>query len=161
MSKDLERMAGFIIEQEGTKCTEWSGAKDHDGYPLFWLNGKTLRASRALWEILYGPIPDGLVVRHSCDNPACLHIGHLLLGTHKENTGDALKRGRMVGPRKVSLEVADKIAALRKQGYGIARIAKELGLSVSTLYTYIPRELRRNGNYARGEDHWNFSGGDE
>jgi hypothetical protein len=50
---------------------------------------------RFAWELAYGPIPDGLWVLHHCDNPPCVNIDHLYLGTVKDNTADMMRRGRM------------------------------------------------------------------
>ena len=154
MNKEaLERMAKYIEVNPVTKCTFWSGGKDQDGYPMFWLDGKTERASRALWKILFGDIPDGMIVRHKCDNPECLEITHLELGTHKENTGDALVRGRMLGPIKVTEKKKQLILKLRQDGVPLALIATTLDISVSSLYNYLPKELKRKGKYrTKGEE---------
>lgn len=32
---------------------------------------------------------------HLCDNPRCIEPTHLQLGTHKDNSQDAKKKGRM------------------------------------------------------------------
>jgi hypothetical protein len=143
----LERMAKYIEVDPDTACTGWLGGKDQDGYPMFWYEGKTERASRALWKLIYGGIPEGLIVRHKCDNPACLNLDHLELGTHKENTGDALERGRMQGPVKVTEEKKAQILSMRRQGISLASIAQQLNISVSSLYNYLPAELKRKGNY--------------
>ena len=56
------------------------------------INRKTRLAHRVAWEEVHGPIPDGLVVRHKCDNRACINVDHLELGTHKDNRHDAARR---------------------------------------------------------------------
>ena len=50
--------------------------------------------NRYYYKELFGEIPEGLVVRHKCDNPACVNPEHLELGTHQDNTNDKIKRGR-------------------------------------------------------------------
>lgn len=50
---------------------------------------------RMAYELYYGPILDGLVVRHTCDNPPCVNPLHLKVGTYADNTRDAMERGRM------------------------------------------------------------------
>jgi len=42
----------------------------------------------------FGAIPDGMFVLHSCDNPSCVRIDHLFLGTHQQNMDDCQAKGR-------------------------------------------------------------------
>ncbi len=49
-------------------------------------------AHRYAWTVACGPIPEGLVVRHRCDEPLCVAIEHLIHGTMTENRWDALLR---------------------------------------------------------------------
>lgn len=77
-------------------CWPWTGATQK-GYGAFGLeDGKIVRAHRFMWEITYGPIPDGLNVLHHCDNRPCCnpHPTHLFLGTFQDNTLDMVIKGR-------------------------------------------------------------------
>jgi hypothetical protein len=65
------------------------------GRPTTTYRGQKGLVTRFVWEEAHGPIPDGLVVRHSCDRPQCVALGHLCLGTQKDNIHDAIDRGRM------------------------------------------------------------------
>jgi HNH endonuclease len=49
-------------------------------------------AHRFAWTLAHGPVPEGLVVRHRCDEPLCVALPHLELGTSAENNWDALDR---------------------------------------------------------------------
>lgn len=49
---------------------------------------------RKAWIDLVGPIPDGMFVCHSCDNPPCYNIEHLFLGSQRDNMSDAAKKLR-------------------------------------------------------------------
>lgn len=53
------------------------------------------RAHRAAWSLWNEePIPDGLIVLHSCDTPACVNPTHLRVGTKMENSQEMIQRGR-------------------------------------------------------------------
>jgi HNH endonuclease len=84
----------------GPGCWNWTGARDGSGYPLVsWRAGGrvTMHASRFIWESANGPIPAGLNVLHSCDNPACVRLDHLRLGTQADNCRESAIKGRHRG----------------------------------------------------------------
>ena len=78
-----------------TDCIEWSGSLNSQGYGRLVIRGKEYRAHRIVWEETNGPIPDGMCVCHHCDNPPCVNVEHLFLGTPKDNTRDAQQKGRI------------------------------------------------------------------
>jgi HNH endonuclease len=57
-------------------------------------------AHRVAWESHHGPIPDGMVVMHLCDNPPCCEPTHLKLGTRAENNADRDRKGRNRRPNQ-------------------------------------------------------------
>jgi len=75
-------------------CEVYQGALDRDGYGQKWVNGKNTRAHRTAWIEFYGEIPDGMMVCHHCDNPSCINIDHLFLGTNADNQKDSVKKNR-------------------------------------------------------------------
>ena len=80
-------------------CWEWTAWIDRDGYGRIREGGRgsrRLTAPRVAWEIANGPVPAGMVVRHTCDNPSCVRPSHLEIGTHADNNHDmaARRRGR-------------------------------------------------------------------
>lgn len=56
-------------------------------------------AHRVVYEGAFGPIPKGMFICHKCDNPSCINIDHLFMGTPKDNTRDMIRKGR-TNPRK-------------------------------------------------------------
>lgn len=80
-----------------TGCLLWSGTWSR-GYGVIGrrVNGKSsnLRAHRESYERHVGRIPNGMVVRHKCDTPACCNPAHLAIGTDADNVKDMHVRGR-------------------------------------------------------------------
>ena len=74
-------------------CWNWTGSTAK-GYGQIWVGNTNLRSHRLAYEIAHGPIPDGLLVRHKCDNPLCCNPAHLEVGTDADNAMDRVVRGR-------------------------------------------------------------------
>lgn len=78
------------------ECWVWTGATTAPGWHgVILMDGRRVIASRASWTIHYGPIPPGMLVLHSCDNPPCVRPDHLMLGSVRANMVDAGRKGRM------------------------------------------------------------------
>lgn len=75
-------------------CWVWTGSKVGIGYGKVNLCDKDYRAHRISYLMYLGPIPDGKLVCHSCDNPSCVRPDHLFIGSAKENTQDMLSKKR-------------------------------------------------------------------
>lgn len=76
------------------RCWLWTGARHPFGYGEISIQRQRHRLHRLLYEWTWGPIPDGMVVMHACDTPACCKPSHLGLGTPKANVHDAIGKGR-------------------------------------------------------------------
>lgn len=89
------RFWGYVHRCGPDDCWPWLGRLfDGQRYGQFALDGRPARAHRVAWMLTRGPIPDGLYVCHSCDNPACCNPSHLWLGTHDDNMADRQAKGR-------------------------------------------------------------------
>lgn len=75
-------------------CHVWTGDTRGAGYGSIKIGGKKIATHRLAWELANGPIPPGLLALHHCDNPPCVRVTHLFLGTVKDNAQDMLAKGR-------------------------------------------------------------------
>jgi hypothetical protein len=72
-------------------CWEWMGTRDHLGYGKFSIGGarkyggREVKAHAFAYEVIVGPIPEGLTIDHLCRNPGCVNPAHLEAVTHGEN----------------------------------------------------------------------------
>lgn len=76
----------------GDACWPWTARLDRDGYGTLKMpTGRSIRAHRFAYELLVGPIPEGLVIDHLCRNRRCVNPAHLEPVTAEENwrRGDA------------------------------------------------------------------------
>jgi hypothetical protein len=86
----------FMARVEKTdSCWVWQGSRNGYGYGVMMLpGGKMVRAHRYSYERFKGPIPNGMVIMHSCDNPPCVNPDHLNVGTKADNNADTAKKNR-------------------------------------------------------------------
>ena len=94
-------ICNFWAQVEKTlTCWLWKGhTNGKKGYGKFYAgggrrHGRNIYAHRFAWILFNGPIPDGILVLHQCDNPLSVRPDHLFLGTHKVNSQDMAAKGR-------------------------------------------------------------------
>jgi DNA-binding transcriptional regulator YiaG len=146
------RSSGWNVTSSG--CWEWSGSRNHAGYGQI-AGGRTaagkprpLLAHRAAYSIWVGEIPDGLVVRHKCDNPPCINPDHLEVGTLADNSRDAVKRMRTAnGENKRSHRLTDQEVQAIREGYAPgsvkqADLAAMYGVSQQLISSIVRMERR-------------------
>lgn len=86
------------------------------------------RTHRAYWMLVKGPIPDGAVLLHRCDNPPCCNPEHIRVGTHMDNIRDAIDKDRFRPQSPITIAVASEIKRRAAAGEKAADIARTMGL---------------------------------
>lgn len=78
------------------ECWPWIGSMGNEGYGQVRVEKRLMRAHRRAYELIYGPLPDEIRVRHFvCDYPRCCNFLHLLKGTDLDNVIDCIRHGRL------------------------------------------------------------------
>ena len=89
-----ERFLRKTCPEPNSGCLLWLGSAKRSGHGGIRFQKKYTTAHRVAWESFVGPIPDGLCVLHKCDNPPCVNVRHLFLGTLQDNAIDMAVKGR-------------------------------------------------------------------
>lgn len=147
-----------------TPCIEWWGRRAATGYGLISEGSRDRLAHRHIYRECFGAIPDGLLVLHHCDNRPCVNPEHLYAGTHRDNTRDAIVRGRFKPPphytgaahprgtAKLSLDDYDTIQTLYQAGALQRDLAAKFGVSRSTI-SGVVNNRRMTRTRMRGQQH--------
>ncbi len=137
MTDDLYEEFVAQIDRTGGRdsCHVWTGPRypNKGGYGRFRRDG----AHRVAYALKHGDIPEGAIVRHSCDNPPCCNPAHLLLGGHSDNRKDCVSRGRhakgQMHARSKLTHRQVRFIRTHHKGCSHIEIAKKYGVSRSTI----------------------------
>jgi hypothetical protein len=88
----VEVRLAMYSEPQGD-CLVWTGDRRGNGYGRIEVDGRSEGVHILAWTLAHGPVPDGLYVCHTCDNPPCF-LDDLFLGTPKDNAQDMIRKGR-------------------------------------------------------------------
>jgi hypothetical protein len=133
-NEEIDAFTALVDRSKGgDSCWEWRGHRNKDGY------GRTRHgpAHRVSWTLKNGQIPEGLIVRHKCDNPSCCNPAHLLLGAHADNVRDRVQRNRTAKHERHGRAKLTKrqVRMIRSgfDGWMHKEIAKKFGVSRSVV----------------------------
>jgi hypothetical protein len=128
-----------LPEENG--CILWTGALTRaGGYGTLGEGGTSRRmigAHRYAWERVNGAVPDGLFVLHRCDNPRCVNVAHLWLGTAADNSADMVAKGRNPrGEKVVGAKLTDDaVRRIRScPGKSTFALARQFHVAEATIY---------------------------
>ena len=135
-------------------CWEWTGKRQTGGhkYGHQRLRKRSYLAHRLSWEVTYGPIPEGMLVCHACDNPPCINPSHLFLGSHSANLVDMHRKGRWTYDPKLRTGAAnhqarltdEKAIAIFNDPRSQEKIAKDYAVAQTTVSRIKRREAWRH-----------------
>jgi hypothetical protein len=131
-------------------CILWVGTLSGAGYGVIFdrrQSGKQRRyqAHRLAWTLEKGPIPEGLDTLHRCDNPPCVNIAHLFLGTNQDNIDDKVAKGRQTKGEdcyltKLTEDTVRRIRALHATGnFTLKEISEECGTTYTNVWMIVNR----------------------
>jgi len=90
---EIDRFWGYV--NKSGDCWLWTAGCFKRGYGAFAYDGKRPGyAHRFSYELHFGPIPEGKVIMHKCDNRKCVNPAHLKAGTQRDNIHDAMAKNR-------------------------------------------------------------------
>ena len=125
-------------------CVEWPHYRNPKGYGQTKIGGRKGRAwlaHRWAWTQAHGPIPSGMCVLHRCDNPSCVNVDHLFLGTKADNNADMDAKGRrrsrsipMPGEQHPSHKLTwAEVTEIRSSADSERSLAQQFGVSQSRI----------------------------
>lgn len=124
-------------------CLEWVRYKNPAGYGQVRVNNKLWLAHRLVYTKCIADIPEGLIVMHECDNPACINPEHLKLGTHQLNVADKeLKgRGNKGGANPMAKFTTEQVIEIRRRyaegNISYAQLGREYGVNRSCIFKIV------------------------
>lgn len=128
-------------------CWPWKGYVASHGYGQFGIGTKPhqvrIRAHRFAWIVSRGPIPDGLMVCHNCDNPRCVNPGHLRLDSQAGNIHESVRKGRKKawGLQKLNAEQVQELRQIYAAGGTTQKaLAQRFGVARNTVSQIVNRK---------------------
>lgn len=154
-----------------TSCFIWNGYTNKPGYGLFQVNKKVVLAHRASYFCEFPEFDQDLFVLHKCDNPSCVNVSHLFLGTHKENCSDKVYKGRQAKGQQIGCTALtdEEVVNIRKIYYDtkpfLKDLSKQLNIHKETLrsllcgktWKYLPNIDYAGTKHGYGSKHYNSS----
>lgn len=112
--------------------------------------GQRVYAHRHAYALAFGKPPAVRVVRHQCDDPACINPSHLLLGSQRANVYDAIARDRRNAFGRQRLTVAKVVEIRRRFAAGDTQraIARAFDVSKGCIHAVVHRLTWTRGHRA-------------
>lgn len=142
-------------------CWLWQSTLSGKRYGNVTIDSKPQLAHRVAYRLIFGDIPEGMMVCHHCDNPPCCNPLHLFLGTGSDNQIDCVNKGRkpsvagennpiygLKGERnpkaKFTQAQAEKIREQYKAGLSQKALGKIYGVTQVCISTIVTNKVYRS-----------------
>jgi hypothetical protein len=125
------------------ECWEWQGSFSGCGQPRHRLDGKQRKVCHTAFALAGKTWPEGKYLVRKCGNLACVNPAHLEPMTRSEQMKLAASMGKCSRPdqtaartngnrarSKYSMELANKVRAMRSENFTLANISEALGVPV-------------------------------
>jgi hypothetical protein len=121
-----------------TGCYEWQGQLNDKGYGRIEVEAKRWAAHRFAYTLKRKEPAKHQQVQHKCNNPPCINVQHLTLGTNKQNVDYMVKCGRQSKREKngravLTSKSIEWVKKMRLEGWTILEIAIVYGVSESAI----------------------------
>lgn len=168
------RLSYYSKVDINTGCINWTAAVNNRGYGLLNIENNLQLAHRIAYKDFHGYLSHDICVLHRCDNPKCINVEHLFLGTQGDNMADMAIKGRAAWkykkmPSEVRVKIGEtlkrnKIPRTKKQTEAASKVMKGKWLDEgfremmkermtgkkNPIAGKMPSEMR-----AKFEDYWN------
>lgn len=135
--------SNVVTSPDPADCWDWKGSVNGKGYGRLSVAGRTVLIHRLSYEIHDGPLTEGLLICHQCDNRRCSNPAHLFEGTHEENMSDMVSKkrsgkrggkGEMNGNARLTVEQVHEIRhKYATQRTTLKKLGAEYGVHFDTI----------------------------
>ena len=143
----IDKLMANVSFEPNSGCWIWTGGVSGNGYGYANVNGKQVRAHRAVFEAMRRSIPDGGCACHRCDNKLCVNPDHIFIGSHAENMADMRSKhrhrppiGERSGTAKLTAEQVREIRDMASWYVPHQEIADRFGVTRSHISHIVNRD---------------------
>ena len=143
----MQHVLSKVLRGAPEECWPYQGKVGSAGYPLIRFEGKQWLLHRLVYLKYRGPLLDGMVIMHVCENKLCLNPTHLRQDTQSSNITQACTTGVWrSGTTKIERHERVAVLELLRQGKSRKEVCKLFNVSNSTLSRLVSQAKEAVGN---------------
>jgi hypothetical protein len=136
------------VDNNDKNCWIWRGHR-RKKFGTIYLRNREIAVHRIIYEKFKGPIPKGLLIRHTCNNSLCCNPEHLIAITSEELGEINKKNGtvyRSIGEKSGMHKLtSEQVLKIREDPRKLLDIARDYGVVKSTVSMIKNKKSRING----------------